>query len=38
VVTQADLDRLSVHLGHHWQGGATPARAGTWGALKTLYR
>lgn len=36
-VTATDLAIFNAHFGHRWQG-ATPARARTWGELKTHYR
>lgn len=38
VVTQADLDILRTHLGHHAPGMITPVASSTWGTLKLLYR
>lgn len=37
-VTQADLDILRGHLGHHAPGMATPVESRSWGTLKLLYR
>ncbi len=37
-VTNADLDILRAHLGHHAPGMATPVASHTWGTLKLLYR
>ena len=37
-VTSADLAILMEHYGHACAGGATPARRGTWGEVKTIYR
>ena len=37
-VTAADLDILSVHLGHHASETTTPVRPTSWGTIKLLYR
>jgi hypothetical protein len=37
-VTEADLDILRAHLGHHAPGMATPVASRSWGTLKLTYR